>query len=110
MDTTHGSTYSMARAIRATAWQKVPSVNVTVCIVACLTHKFGLCVKLLVTLTYQWLHSLQRWGPAQVKSDGKSVSSVHTTLVYMSCRANGMLHQCAAMYRPSVTFLLDCFS
>jgi len=29
---------------------------------------------------------------------------------YMSCRAHGVLHQCAATYRPSVTFLLDCFS
>ena len=87
-DTTHRSTYSMARAIRATTWQKVSSVDAAVCIVACLTHKFGLCVKLLVTLTYQWLHSLQRWGPAHVKSDGKSASSVHTTLVYMSYRGN----------------------
>ena len=40
--------------------KKVSSVDATVFIVACLTHKFGLCVKLLVTLTYQWLQGLQR--------------------------------------------------
>jgi len=52
-DTIHRPTYSMARAIQATAWQKVSSVDATVCIVVCLTHKFGLC--LLVMLTYiQW--------------------------------------------------------
>ena len=31
----------MGRVIQATTWQKVSSVDATVCIVACLTHKFG---------------------------------------------------------------------
>jgi len=108
-DATHRPTYSMARAIRLPHGKKVLSVDATVCIVACLTHKFGLCVlKLLVTLTDQWLHTVVRASACQ--SDGRSASSVHTTLVYMSCRANGVLNQCAVMYTPSVTCLLDCFS
>ena len=74
-DTTHGPTYSLARVIRATIYgKKVSSVDATVCVVASRTHKFGLCVlKLLVTLTYQWLYIA-----VHVKSDGKSASSVHT--------------------------------
>ena len=33
---------------------------------------------------------IQQWGPAYVKSDAKSDSSVHTTLVYISCRSHGV--------------------
>jgi len=101
MDTTHGPTYSMARAIRATSSQKGSICRYQChCLHCCSPDSQVWPVCELVTLTYQWLHSLQHWGLAHVKSDGKSASSVHTTLVYMSCRANGMLHQCAAMYRP----------
>ena len=93
-DTTHRPTYSMARAIRG----------------YCIAERFQLSMPLFVLLL-AWLTSLacacwsycscwptngyiQRWGPAHVKSYSKSASSVHTTLVYMSCRAHGVLHQC----------------
>jgi len=66
-DTTHGPTHSVAIVIQATERQKgFLSVNVTVCIIACLTHKFGLCVKLLVTSTYQWLHTAVRASTSKV--------------------------------------------
>ena len=41
------------------AIEKVLSVDATVCIVVRLTHKFGLCVKLMVTSTSQWLYIQQ---------------------------------------------------
>jgi len=56
--------------------KKVSSVNATVCIVACLTHKFGLCVKLLVTLTYQ--------GYIVYSSEGKHISKVMARVLHLS--------------------------
>ena len=87
--------------------KKILSVDATVCLikfVACLAHKFGLCVlKLLVTLTYQWLHTVVRANACQ--NDCKSASSVHISALL---RADGVQQQC--IYRPSLTFLLYCTS
>ena len=110
----------MARVIRATAWQKG-----FICQCHCLTVLLLAWLTSLACVGSHWscwpTNGYIRWGPAHVKSDGKRASCVHTTLVYMSCRAHGVLPVCSnvkaicdipvgllQLARPTVPVLCIC--